>query len=180
MISKKNLLLIYQLLVPKTADKTTKDLYARSSDPLPTTNRSGRLPLDPETKELIIRMKKENRLWGQKRIHGELSKIGVDISETMVRTILRRANIRPWDGQSSENWRSFFKRHKNIWAIDFFTVHSAPFKRMFVLVIMDIHSRRLISTRVTTNPTPESFMTVIPPLNQHSFEICAHSIKSKA
>jgi transposase InsO family protein len=41
------------------------------------------------------------------------------------------------------------------WAIDFFTVHSATFKRMFVLVIMDIHSRRLISTRVTTHPTAE-------------------------
>jgi len=37
----------------------------------------------------------------------------------------------------------------------FFTVHSAPFKRMFVLVILDIHSRRLISTRVTTHPTAE-------------------------
>ena len=100
-------------------------------------------------------MKKEDRLWGPKGIHGELLKIRVDVSETTVRNVLRRANIRPSDGQSSENWRSFFKRHKNIWAIDFFTVHPAPFKRMFVLVIMDIHSRRLNSTRATTHPTAE-------------------------
>jgi transposase InsO family protein len=66
-----------------------------------------------------------------------------------------RDKDRPWDGQGSENWKSFFKRHKNIWAIDFLTVHSATFKRMFVLVIMDIHSRRLILTRVTTHPTAE-------------------------
>ena len=101
------------------------------------------------------------------RIHGELLKIGVDVSETTVRNVLRRANIRPWDGQSSENWRSSFKRHKNIWAIDFFTVHPAPFKRMFVLVIMDIHSRRLISTRVTTHPTAEWTARVL------NFEITA-------
>ena len=44
-----------------------------------TTNRSGRPPLDPETKELIIRIKKENRLWGPKRNHGERLKIGVDV-----------------------------------------------------------------------------------------------------
>jgi transposase InsO family protein len=100
-------------------------------------------------------LKKENRLWGPKRIHGELIKLGVQVSETTVRNVLRRANLRPWDGQGSENWKSFFKRHKNIWAIDFFTVHSATFKRMFVLVIMDIHSRRLISTRVTPHPTAE-------------------------
>ena len=47
-----------------------------------TTNRSGRPPLDPSSKELIIRLKRENQLWGPKRIHGELIKLGVLVSET--------------------------------------------------------------------------------------------------
>jgi len=51
--------------------------------------------------------------------------------------------------------RAFSSATKRSVAIDFFTVHPATFKRMFVLVIMDIHSRRLISTRVTTHPTAE-------------------------
>lgn len=120
-----------------------------------TTERRGKRPLDPELKALIIRIKRENRLWGPKRIHGELLKLGVQVSETTVRNVLRKAKIEPWDGTSSGTWKEFFKRHENIWAIDFFNVHTAFFQRLFVLVVLDVHSRKLITARVTSRPTTE-------------------------
>jgi hypothetical protein len=58
-LEKENLLLRHQLLVLKTTVQTPKDLNARSSDHRPNTSRSGRPPLDPETKELIIAWRKK-------------------------------------------------------------------------------------------------------------------------
>jgi transposase InsO family protein len=120
-----------------------------------TTERRGKRPLDPELKALIIRIKRENRLWGPKRIHGELLKLGFQVSETTVRNVLRKAKIEPWDGTSSGTWKEFLKRHEDIWAIDFFNVHTAFFQRLFVLAILDVHSRKLIRARVTSRPTTE-------------------------
>ncbi len=118
-----------------------------------TTNRKGKRPLDPELKELVISMKRANRTWGPKRIHGELLKLGFQLSETTVRNVLRRVRIDPWNGETSETWRKFFQRHQDVWAIDFFTVHTAFFERLFVFVILDIRTRKLITARVTAHPS---------------------------
>jgi putative transposase len=115
----------------------------------------GRPRINPEIRALVIRMKKENRTWGAKRIHGETQKLGIEISESSIRAILRRARLHPWDGTPSPSWSQFLRSHKRVWAIDFFTVHSAAFKMIYVLVILDIHSRELISTYVTKNPSCE-------------------------
>ena len=126
-----------------------------------TTHRGGRPDLDPEIKALIIRIKSENRIWGPKRIHGELMKLGVQVSETTVKNVLRRANLPTDRSPTAGNWKEFFKRHKHIWGIDFFTVHSAFMKRMFVFVIMDLSTRELVSVRVTSHPTKEWVLNVI-------------------
>ncbi len=106
-------------------------------------------------------MKAENRLWGPKRIHGELLKLGFEISETSVRNILRRANLNPWNYTPSTTWREFIQRHERVWAMDFFTVHSTLLKRMYVLVVMDLRSRVLITTKVTSHPTGEWVSNVL-------------------
>ena len=126
-----------------------------------TTHRGGRPDLDPQIKALIIQIKSEIRLWGPKRIHGELIKLGVQVSETTVKNVLRRANLTPDHSPSSGNWKEFFKRHKHVWGIDFFTVHSAFMKRMFVFVILDLTTRELVSVRVTSHPTKEWVLNVI-------------------
>jgi len=122
-----------------------------------TTDLCGRRPIDKDLRNFIIQMKQENRLWGAKRIHGELMKLGSTVSETTVRNVLRRARIDPWSGGRSETRREFLTRHKNVGAIDYFTVHSATLRRMFfvvvVQVIMEFSSRKLIATHFTSNPT---------------------------
>jgi len=49
-------------------------------------NKGGRNRIDPDLKILIIQMANENPLWGASRIHGELLKLGFDISQATVTT----------------------------------------------------------------------------------------------
>jgi putative transposase len=121
----------------------------------------GRRPVSREIRQLVIRVKNKNRLWGPKRIHGEMLKLGIQISESSIRNILRRAKLDPLGPPQKESWRDFTARHKTVWAMDYFTVHSATFKRLFVLVMMDINTRELICTRVTAHPTREWMANVL-------------------
>lgn len=83
--------------------------------------RKGRPGLDPEIRLLIQQMSHANPLWGAPRIHGELLKLGIDVSETIVSKYLIRDRKPP-----SQTWRTFLENHaKDIIATDFFTVPTA-------------------------------------------------------
>jgi putative transposase len=121
----------------------------------------GRRPVSREIRKLVIEVKNKNRFWGPKRIHGEMIKLRIEVSESSIRNILRRAKFDPLGPPQKESWREFIARHKTVWAMDYFTVHSATFKRLFVLVMMDINTRELICTRVTAHPTREWMANVL-------------------
>ena len=88
--------------------------------------RLGRPPLHPETVELIIRLAKENPRWGYLRIRGELLKLGVSVSATTVRTVLRRAGLGPAPRRIGPSWSEFLRAQaQEILALDFFTVETA-------------------------------------------------------
>jgi hypothetical protein len=73
-----------------------------------------------------------NPLWGAPRIHGELLKLGIDISEATVSNYLVRRR-----GPPSQGWRTFLQNHsKELISLDFLTVPTASFKILFVLVIL--------------------------------------------
>ena len=86
----------------------------------------GRPKIDPELKVLIRQMCRANPLWGAPRIHGELLKLGIDVSEaTVSRYMLRRR------GPPSQSWRSFLDNHsRELISMDFFTVPSATLARI--------------------------------------------------
>jgi len=71
-----------------------------------TRRRPGRPRIDPASQELILRLAAENCLWGAPRIHGELLKIGIAVSE---RTVSRHLECRPTP--RSQTWRTFFANH---------------------------------------------------------------------
>jgi putative transposase len=56
---------------------------------------TGRPPLDQQVQQLIIRLAKENPRWGYQRIKGELQRLGVQVSATTIRTMLRRHGLDP-------------------------------------------------------------------------------------
>jgi len=68
--------------------------------------RGGRPRIDVEIRTLIRRMASENPTWGAVRIHGELLKLGFEVSEA---TVSRYMPHRP--KQPSETWRSFLRNH---------------------------------------------------------------------
>jgi transposase InsO family protein len=90
-----------------------------------------------------------NPLWGAPRIHGELLKLGINVSEAVVSKYMIRHRKPP-----SQTWRTFLENHaEDILAIDFFTVPTATFRVLFVLVILSHDRRELLHTNVTENPT---------------------------
>ncbi len=127
-----------------------------------THNLGGRPTIAPEIKTAMYRIKKENYLWGPAKIHGELIKLGISISESSVRNVLRNAPHFNNPSTKKLSWREFINRHKTVWAMDFFTVHSATFRTLHVLVIMNIRNREIISLRASDGmPTSEWVSNII-------------------
>ena len=109
----------------------------------------GRPKADPEIRELIRRMCRANPLWGAPRVHGELLKLGIEVAETTVSKYMIKHRRRP-----SQNWRTFLQNHaKELIALDFFTVPTATFRVLFVLVILSHDRRRILHFNVTEHPT---------------------------
>jgi transposase InsO family protein len=116
-------------------------------------SRSGRPPIPLELRQLIRRMAKENPLWGQERIANELwLKLGLRVSPRTVRKYLRRAPAGCPRGD--QRWSTFLKNHAQaIVACDFFVTVTCGFRLLYVLVVMEHGSRRLIHCNVTAYPT---------------------------
>ena len=110
----------------------------------------GRPPVSPEIRDLILKMAAANPLWGAPRIHGELLKLGIEISERTVSNLMPSRLTTP----PSQTWRTFLKNHmKNMVSIDFFTVPTATFRIFFVLVILSHSRRQVVSFNMTPSPT---------------------------
>ena len=103
------------------------------------TGRPGRPSMPLEIRQLIRKMAQSNILSGVPRIHGELLKLGIIISESTVAKYMPRP-VRP----PSQTWRTFLDNHfRDLVAIDFFTVPTATFRVLFVLVVL-AHDRRWV------------------------------------
>jgi transposase InsO family protein len=111
---------------------------------------AGRPPVSTEIRDTIRRMAHANPLWGAPRIHGELLKLGIEISERTVSNLMPSHRPRP----PSQRWQTFLKNHMtNTVSMDFFTVPTTTFRIMFVLVMLSHSHRRIVHFNVTTNPT---------------------------
>jgi transposase len=113
----------------------------------------GRPPLDPETVELIARMAKENPRWGYVRIRGELLKLGIRVSATAIRSVLRREGLGPAPRRSGPSWREFLRSQaRGILALDFFAVETVWLRTLYVLFAIELGSRRVHVLGLTRNP----------------------------
>jgi transposase len=102
----------------------------------------GRPPTVQSITRLAVRLAKENPPWGYRRIHGELTKLGVTIAPSTVYEILRAAGIDPAPRRAGPTWRQFLTAQAaGIMAVDFLHVDTVLLKRLYV--------------SVTWNPTAE-------------------------
>jgi putative transposase len=96
-------------------------------------------------------MSRENPIWGAPRIHSELMKLGIKISEASVAKYMVRSRKPP-----SQTWRTFLDNHvSQLASIDFFTVHTVWFEVLFVLIVLAHDRRRVVHFNVTAHPTAE-------------------------
>ena len=111
----------------------------------------GRPAVAPEIRALIRRMAEANPLWGAPRIHGELHKLGLEISQATVSKYLVRRRRPP-----SQTWRTFLANHVgSLVSVDFFTVPTVLFKVLFVFVVLAHDRRRVVHVNVTDAPTAQ-------------------------
>jgi putative transposase len=117
--------------------------------------RPGRPRIPKELGELIRRMAQENPVWGQERIANELLlKLGLRVSpRTVAKYMPRPAPGRPRGGQ---RWSTFLRNHaRGVIACDFLVSVTSTFRVLYMLVVIEHHTRRLIHVNVTANPTAQ-------------------------
>jgi putative transposase len=100
---------------------------------------------------LIRTLAQANPLWRAPRIHGELRKLGIEVSERTVSRVLRTIKRPPL-----QTWKTFLKNHiGEIVAIDFFTVPTIYLRVLFVFLVIEHQRRKVLHFGVTERPTAE-------------------------
>ncbi len=111
----------------------------------------GRPPICRNIRRLIREMQTENIGWGAPRIHGELLKLGIEISQATVSKYMARQPKPP-----SQSWRTFLDNHlKDLSSIDFFTVPTATFRVLYVFIVLRHDRREIVHFNVTEHPTAQ-------------------------
>ena len=94
----------------------------------------GRPEVSQEARDLIRKMSMANPLWGAPRIHGELLKLGIEVSQATVAKYMVRQRKPP-----SQTWRAFLSNHvNNLVSTDFFIVPTISFRVLFVFIVLAI------------------------------------------
>ena len=100
---------------------------------------------------LIRKLSRENPLWGAEVIRLTLLNLQYDppCEDTIRKYMVKPENPR---GKSA-TWLPFLRNHMDVsWAIDFFTVNTIRFTRLYVFIVLD-HGRRKVVHWAITAPT---------------------------
>jgi transposase InsO family protein len=139
----------------------------------------GRPPLAADLRQLIADIAAENRTWGEERIASELLlKLGIRVSPRTVRRYMPSGSGSK-SGPGSQAWSSFVRNHaRAVLACDFFVTVTATFHMLYIFVVMEVGTRRILHWNVTDHPTAEwtaqQFRMVAPGDQSHRFVVHDH------
>ena len=144
------------LVKPETVLRWHRELVRRKWASFAARPRRGRPSISEECRELIRQLAQENAGWGYLRLKGELRKLGLQVSASTVRRVLRQHRIRPAPRRSALTWRRFLAAHAStIIATNFISVDTVFLKRLYVLFF----TRSMITITARVDGTATSPVT---------------------
>jgi transposase len=142
------------LVRPETVLRWHRDLIAARHARISRPRRLGRPPTVHSIRVLVLRLARENKSWGYRRIHGELLVLGVKVGASTVWEILKEAGIDPAPHRMSHTWAAFLRSlAEAIIAADFFETVTLTGARMYVLATIEHVTRRVRILGATGHPT---------------------------
>jgi putative transposase len=140
------------LVTPATLLRWHRELLARSWT-YPRHGQPAPNALEGEVVALVLRLARENPRWGYLRIVGECRKLGLTVSATSVRNVLRRHRVGPAPRRSGPSWSDFLRAQAaGTLACDFFHVDTVMLRRIYVLFFLDLERRVVFLAAVTAHP----------------------------
>jgi putative transposase len=142
------------LVRPDTVLHWHRDLIKKRHAARSAPKRRGRPPTVRSIRVLVLRLVRENPEWGYRRVHGELLILGVKVAASTVWQILKDAGIDPAPDRASSTWAAFLRSQAEaLLACDFFETVTLHGTRMYVLAVIEHHTRRIRILGATAHPT---------------------------
>jgi hypothetical protein len=140
------------LVHPDAVARWRRERFRRHWAQISRRRRPGRPRIEREVRDLIRLMAQDG--WGAPRLHGELLKLGFEVSQS---TVSRYTPRRPVEPDKLKRWLAFLRNHKDaLSAMDFFTVPTASLRILYVLFVIEHGRRRVRHFNVTFHPTSAS------------------------
>jgi transposase len=145
---------MHLLVRPDTVLRWHRDLIGGGHAARPRPKRTGRPPTVRSIRLLVLRLVRENPSWAYRRVHGELLMLGVKVAPSTVWEILKEAGIDPAPERSATTWAGFLRSQAEaLLACDFLETVTLTGARMYVLAVIEHHTRRTRVLGATAHPT---------------------------
>jgi transposase InsO family protein len=139
------------IVKPETVLKWFKG-FIKNKWTFPSKKKTGRPETPAEIRNLILQLKNENVFWGNRKIQGELLKLGIRLDKNTIAKIIR--NFRKQGKiRKGLTWKKFIESHINsLFAMDFFTLDSLFGNRFYIFFIICLHTKEIVKYRVIESP----------------------------
>ena len=141
------------LFSPVTLNRWHRELVRKRWAAFSRRPHRGRPPIPDEIRDLIVVMAKASPGWGERRIQGEMLKLGYRVSNSTIRLLLRRHRLGPAPRRGGLSWGQFLRAQTHaVLACDFLTVDTVMLGVIYVLIFVELKSRRVIFSACTHHP----------------------------
>ncbi|MGW0203475.1 hypothetical protein [Nonomuraea sp. NPDC003201] len=150
------------LIRPDTVVRRHRDLVKRRHARACAPKRRGRRPTARSIRTLVLRLVRENPSWGYRRVHGELTTLGITIAPSTVWEILKREGIDPAADRASTTWAGFLRSQAEaLLACDFIETVTLGGRRQYILAVIEHATRRIRVLGTTAHPAVNCIQTVL-------------------